>query len=453
LADRRRHGWIIGLVTAIGLVPAAVGCATASQGINARLASVQSEIDQALDDDQLERAYELAVEFEYRLPGGDSFATLGEVLWRRGDLIDAEAMHRRAVDAGVPRGYLGLARAALARSRWDEAESAARRAAELPATASQAMMLLAAVEWGRGRPHAAAQALAVTSAEASPLTQEAALIAAVGPPDDDPGGEWRSPLQWRGETATLALAAGAIVEARIGGLPASLRILLDGTRSSISPQLAMRTGAAGVADGDAIGAPLTLDALRTPSAPFRVRTPEGPEDGVLGFDLLSTLGWAIDLRAGSMTLWAAPAAADGVAGPLLARTHWATVRIPRRGIEAQLLVLPRLRGQIVRATLDLSGRSRVGSRALAQVYRDDEPPGTGGGDPLALELRLGGWGGRIDLEIADLTPLAAGGRVAPQAVLGADVLADWRIWWRPDYPDLRFERHPESAPAPDLPLQ
>lgn len=449
-------GWPRRIATAVAAVAlSTIGCASASQGVNARLAVIQSDIDRALEQDELDRALSLAIEFEDRLPGGDSFAALGDVRWRLGELLQAEALQRRAVQAGVPRGYLGLARIDLARGRISEALEHARRAAELPEIAPAAWTIIAAAGWASGRPAAASDALNAAAGEGSDgvLAQEAAIIGDRSTATEaETGDAPRSPIEWHGEHATLGISPGGRIEARVGGVPATLRVLLDGSRSSLTPELAGRISIRDPAEGDAIGAPLTLGDVRTPAAVFRVRASDGAEDGVLGFDLLSTLAWMLDVRGGVLQLSTGGGPEPvGIDPPVLSRTHWATVRIPRLGLGAQLLVVPRLRGEIVRATLDLGGPSRLGLRTLPALSEQGPPPVAAVGEVVEMEVRIGAWRGERPWVLEDLTPLGSGGRVSPQAVIGADLLREWRIRWRPDRGDLRFERHDtsdaEASPA------
>ena len=79
--------------------------------------------------------------------------------------------------------------------------------------------------------------------------------------------------------------------------------------------------------------------------------------------------------------------------------HWIDVRVPIDGLEAQLLLFPRLLTVSVAASIDLSGPSRISRGGLAQAtVHDAEPIDRRTEETVVLATRLGGSGCQPSIE-------------------------------------------------------
>ena len=70
------------------------------------------------------------------------------------------------------------------------------------------------------------------------------------------------------------------------------------------------------------------------------------------------------------------------------------------------------------------------------------------GEQIELELRLGARRQDVAWIVEDLLPMGQGGRIAPRAVIGVDVLSRLRLRWLPD----RLQVSYEEVPAGTLPI-
>lgn len=416
------------------------GCGTVSSGPNVRLGAVHESIVDALRRDELARARALALELEGRAPGADSFALLGDVLWRTGELVDAEGLFRRAEAGGAPRGRLGLARSALAGGRPGEVRELVEPLRAVPDLAEDAHLLLAAIFWHDGDRASAAMELAAASATGGgarpwPAVEAMALLS---------GGDGAL-LDWRGATSALEMDSQGRVPVTVGGRVVRLVVTLDGRRTTIggAAALALAPGAA----SPAVSAQVAEVRLGDLHALAIVRfDPEVPGDGILGADLLATLAW--ELSVGERQLRVASPSGRGardLAPADLGATNWGTARLPRVGLGLQLLLRPRIGGQVTSAVVDVAGRSRLSQIMAGDVVAEGESGQPG--DQVDLELRLGARRQSVSWLIDDLLPMGSGGIVAPRAVVGVDVLTRLRLRWQPDRLQVSYEEIDIAAPA------
>lgn len=414
-------------------------CSVRREALNAQLPVLRASVERDLAADELASAERVARDLEARLPGVDTYVLLGRVLWRTGDLLDAEAFHRRAAVDGLPEGLLGLARARIAEAEIEAGEDL-RRLLEVPSVAGRAGRLLAAALLAEGRTAAAAQAFrrAADAAEAPGAAGDRAMAAALESID----GPYAT---WVGEPDRLTLEPGVVVAATLDGRPVRAMLSLAADRSAVAsrllgpePDAPGEEEAEDDPDADSARRPrlraarVGLGAMEATVLLEEAELPEGVDLRV-GFDLLASLSWALDLTVGTFAV--APAAA-GPAPPLdLGRTHWMSARVPRDALAVQLLVFPRVEGRVQSTALDLTGGTRLDVRVARRLELGQE-------GRAEVEVRMGAWRGDVEAEIVDLYPLGADGAIAPRAVLGADVLRGWRLVWRPGRAELVLERHP-----------
>lgn len=415
------------------------GCGSAPTGANLRLAGVHDSIVRALREDDLARARVQALQLEGRLPGADTYALLGEVLWRSGEMVDAEGLFRRAKVGGAPRGGLGLARMAFARGEVDGVRQAVEPLIAVAELAADAHLVLAAVAWRAGDREVAAMQLAAASATGDiPRPWPGVEAMALQPATDTPF------LDWRGATSALELDDQGRVAVTVEGRLLRLVLALDGRRTTIGGAAA--TALAPDVPFPAVSAKATEVALGEVRATAIVRVdPRLGDDGVLGTDLLSSLAWELSLGERRLRV-AAPhggGAAD-LAPADLRTTHWGTVRLVYTGLGAQLLLRPRIAGRVITAVIDVAGDSRLSVLAAGDLLDGESAPEVGA--RVSLELRLGAYGQTIPWRVADLLPLGAGGLIAPRAVLGVDALSGLRLRWQPDRLQLSYEEVVGAAP-------
>lgn len=417
------------------LAPAviALACATpTNEGLNTQLPVLERSVDQLLAEDDIAAAEGIARGLERRLPGIDTYGLLGRVLWRAGDLMEAEALWRRAAAGGIPEGMLGMARSRFARGERVEAAAIAGELTSVEEVAVRARRLLAAVAVAEGDLREAAEQLA-TAAEAEENPRRARDLAEAEALREIAAGE--RGVGWSGSPAVLDLhVSDMTVAGFVDGVAARIQISLmddrtavpaDGSRAEEAPPV--RVTEIGLGDLSA-------------RVPAEVRElPEGV-GARIGFDALSRLSWVLDLRGGTLALARDPGRGlrDQAPEPSLPRTYWAAVRVVRDGLAVQLLLLPRVRGEVMSTGLDPGGRSRIDGRALSgPVLRRDD-------GPVDAEVRLGAWRETLPWEIVDLYVEAEDGAVAPQAVLGGPGLEGWRLYWRPNATSLALERQAED---------
>ncbi len=441
------------MLVALALVGSGVwGCAGAGAGINSTAIIVEPEIRALLDADEITVALTRAISYERRSPGPASWNLLGRALWRSGELLEAESFHRRAARSNTSEGFLGLARAAAARGRLDEARSLADQAVSDEQTRARALRLLAALVWRQGDPVSAASYLSDAAESSHDVAARTYLAGAAAAAAMVPSNAGAAPILWRGAGGTLPLERGAagepIVVARIGAATARLRLSLRSSRSTLSPRLVDRVGLVvhgDPADGGQTVARVGLGRLATVAVPFVLQPVEGA-DGELGFDVLSTLGWELWLRDQRLVV-RIPRQESAVSPyglrpiePAERPTYWIDVRLPVDGLQTQLLLLPRLSSVAVAAAVDLWGPSRIshGGLALATVH-DPEPMARQAEDSVVLATRLGGLGADYAYRIEPrFDALSNPGPVSPQSVLGVDFALAWGLRWSPELRQLEL---------------
>jgi len=411
-----------------------------------------NDVRALLDQDRVRQALEQAGRLARQYPGPQTDLVYGWALWRNGDVRGAESRFRRAADAGLDNGYVGLAAVRASVADWPAViELASGR------SSGKAHALLASAAWAGGEAEIAARELRAWH-EAEPGTARGRAAGAMATAVARLQG---LPQQWDGDVAVLPLRApgggGWAVEARIGAQPALLRIDLTFRQSIISERLA---AAAGITVDGPRNAPARFASSRWPSmlsarqaALSRIEfgavavrnvvvavgdVPDGV-DGVLAADLLSGARWSVSPARAEMVLSPpAPASATEVLGRRFkGRTiAWLSARVVREGLGAQILVFPRVDNTVVATGLDLGGLSRLDSDLL---------PATPGSGTATAELTLGGWRDDVPWRPASLVGWAIDGGVAPTAVIGANLLDAWSLHWYPATMQLRVDTEPRSG--------
>lgn len=410
---------------------------------------VQSEIEALLDAGEIATAVDAASSYQRRAPGPESWSWLGRALWRSGELLEAESFHRRAAGSGASEGILGLARAAAVVGRLDEARSLAEQSLVDERTAARARQLLAALAWRAGDSGAAERhlrAAAEVSVDAEASARLASAAAAAGTVPSRSAGV---AISWSGPIATLPLerdSDGApIVVASIGGSTARLRLSLRSAQSTLSPELVGGAGLIVYGDPEGGGhavARVALGVIESRAVPFLLQSVHDA-DGELGFDVLSTLGWELWLREARMVVrvphaGGAASTRRPTVGAEVRPRHWIDVRVLVDGLQAQLLLLPRISTASVAASIDLSGPSRISHRGLEQATLHDAARTDDlAQDKVVLGTRLGGFGADYAYRLeARLNGRPGSETVAPQAVLGVDFAVSWGLRWSPELGQL-----------------
>lgn len=441
---------------------------------NVQLVESEARIEAEFRADRVETAERLVSVYERRLPGPGAQAMLGRARWRTGHLLEAEAMFRRGSVGGIAEGRLGLARAEASRGRWDQARALAEQASADPAAASRASRFLAGVALATGDVAAAvdylaAAAAAESSAERAGILQQQSAALAGGDAAGTSAGGAVDSRGWSGATARLRLERAddgtLLVPVEVNGVSARLRLRLDEARSSLTSVLAADAGVLPAPVDGLVASPvvevsaaLRFGDLTARRQVLRVVDDGGPGDGTLGFDILGSARWLLELDRQMLTLASTAGSVRGTTFdlPSLRQTHWARARVLRDGLAAQLIVLPRLQGRVVSAQLRLPGLTTADQRLFAA---DSAAVAVGSvvDEPALLELRLGGWRTVQPVGREDLYPRADADRVVPQMLLGADVVGEWTIRWLPQQLQLvltEVQRGERSSPGPArIPLQ
>ena len=158
--------------------------------------------------------------------------------------------------------------------------------------------------------------------------------------------------------------------------------------------------------------------------------PEGV-DGVLAMDLLGGVRWTLDTAEDRLVLIASGQASSfDSRRPDRATLAWMSTRMIAEGLAVQLLLFPRVQNQIMAAGLDLSADSRLDSEIL---------PVTAGIGVASTPVSLGGWRGDARWRPSSLIGWAADGGIAPQAVLGRNLIEGWTFHWFPASRQLRID--------------
>ncbi|MFQ5744846.1 MAG: hypothetical protein ACE5HV_14840 [Acidobacteriota bacterium] len=436
------------------LVPACASLSDISSTGPTVFGPSETKVRALLALDRVQEALQVAGDLAEEFAGPGSDVVLGQALLRNGELIEAEARFRRGADAGIGEGYLGLAVESASSGDWQSAATLARRALEDPQLESRGHSLLASAAWRRGEREAMVAELAAWS-QSEPVQRRAAVASAMAAAAADLTGE---PLGWRGDPSLLEVTSlprgGYVVVAQVANIEAHLLFDLSARQSSISSGLAtaaglkVESGLASVAQDKRAGTDtpaaslsarqaacpsLALGKSRLQNIIVAVDEPPPGADGILAMDLLSTARWSF--RADGPALALGPAVSGRaverlVTGPDRTVIAWLEAKLIYQGLALQLLLYPRVLGELIPAMIDLAGSSRLEAMRPGMVL---------GADPVIVPVRLGGWSGEVRWVPADLEGRATGGGVAPAAMLGNNLLGGWTLHWLPDQQQLRLE--------------
>ncbi len=408
-------------------------------GINSSAISTERRIEVALTGGRIAEARDVAVDYERRLPGPQSWSLLGRALWRLGALAEAEAFHRRAAGDGHPEGMLGMARVLAARGEYAAALDLARPALQVEDMTERAARFVGGLHWRLGDTEAAANAFESGAEVASGenAAQFAALAAAVRRID---GGD--RAIDWRGsaKAAATELVDGVTwVIAEIGGTQARLRMAPMRWRSSVTPQFAARIGEEMTARQ--LARPVSVAGLAAAMVPLAVLDTE-LGDGVLGFDLLIDLRWLWSPGSGELLLGTPDNRAEQADFQrALASTHWVGVRTVLDGLAMQLLLVPRIGPRPVVSSIARDGAATISQRAAVRVGVSDPVVG----EELTLLTRVGGWQGQFDYRV--VPEMGAAGQVplSVPVTLGAEFASNWVWRWSPDSRQMALIETPPVA--------
>lgn len=415
------------------------------------LAPSVGEVRTLLDQDRVRLALDRADLLSQRGRGPETDLVSGWAHWRNGRVRAAEARFRRAAGAGSGEANIGMATVAASAGDWEGAARFATIGLDSDTQSGRGHALLASAAWIAGDRAASIRELRAWSAAESGTARGRAAEAMAAAMET-----LRDPVHlWDGAATSLPLvetADGALaVEAAVGGRRVLLAIDLTYRQSLISEPAAVAAGLSvvGAATPGSRGAsarwPSVLSSRQVgcPAIEFgdlSVRNvvlavsgaPRGT-DGVLGIDLLSQARWSFDPVRRTLLLGppsgGATSAGDAVGEP--SRTiAWLSARLAYEGVSAQLLLYPRLEGEVTPAGLDVTGISRLDSDLL---------PVRAGSGAAPAGLALGGWKGETTWRPTSLAGWAVDGGIAPVAVLGRDVVAGWSLHWYPASAQLRID--------------
>jgi len=395
-------------------------------GLNRPALETERRIEAALGEGRIVEARELAVGYERRIPGAQSWSLLGRALWRLGALAQAEEFHRRAAGDGHPEGMLGMARVLAARGEYAAALELARPTLQVEGMSERAARFVGGLYWRTGDSEAAAgvfeQGADATSGETA--ARLAALAAVVRRVD---GGD--RAIDWRGSAAVAAteVVDGVTwVAAEIGGTQARLRMDPMRWRSSVTPQFAARVGAEIAARE--LARSVSVAGLTAAMVPLAVLDTE-LGDGVLGFDLLVELRWLWSPVSGELFMGASDNRAERADFQrALAKTHWVDVRTVLDGLAMQLVLVPRIGQRPMVTSIGRDGLATISTRALRRLGRASD---SAVGEDLRLLTRVGGWQAEFDYRVVPEMGSAGQVPLAAPVTLGADFARRWVWRWSP----------------------
>ena len=117
-----KKGWPARLTGVLGITVlfsiSVSGCRLELAADVARLSSSVSEVQGFLDRDRVRRALDEADILARRHTNSRSDLVYGWALWRNGNAYGAEARFRRAVEAGLDEGNVGLAAVYASEAKW-----------------------------------------------------------------------------------------------------------------------------------------------------------------------------------------------------------------------------------------------------------------------------------------------------------------------------------------------
>ena len=416
----------------------AISCASSSIGGNASSIEMATSVEEALRADDIVAARNVAVAYERRVPGPESWAMLGRALWRLGQLADAEEFHRRAAGDGHPEGLLGSARVLAARGEYSAALERARPTLLVEGMAERAARFVGGLYWRLGDPEAAADTfeLGAAASTGEGAAQLAALGASLREVANTSGANG-----WTGAagSVTTEIVEGATwVAVEIDGVRARLRFDPMRWRSSVTPQFAARLGA-GIATRE-LARPVAIAGLTAAMMPLAVMEAE-LGDGVLGFDVLVDLRWRWSPVTGELSIGTAHDRDETRDfQQSLAKTHWVSVRTVVDGLATQLLLVPRIGPRPEVATVARDGLATISAAAARELRLDREPAL---GEQMRLLTRVGGWQAEFDYRVVPEAGSIGQVPLAVPVALGAEFETSW-IWrWSPSNRQLALiERLP-----------
>jgi hypothetical protein len=419
------------------------------------LAPSISEVRTLLDQDRVRQALIRAELLQSQYGGPQADLMYGWALWRNGGLRGAEIHFRRAADAGLGEGYVGLALTRASAADWDAAADMARTGLAAGEQAGVAHAVLASAAWAAGDAGLAAREMRAWGAAEGGTSRGRAAEAMAAAASRLQG----APQQWLGELSVLPLQpladGGWAMEVGVSGRSALLKLDLTFRQSLLSENLvsalglpvdgAPGGGRAATTRWPSILSPRQVAVSSVEFGELSVRhvvvavadAPAGV-DGVIGVDLLGDVRWSLLPARAEMILAPASLAADvdnfiaARTGPTLA---WLGARVLREGLGAQMLLFPRVSGTVVSAGLDPSASSRLDSESFEVL------PGT---NSAPARLMLGGWDSEVTWRPASLVGWAVDGGVAPIAVLGSNILEAWALHWYPSSQQFRVDGPPIS---------
>jgi hypothetical protein len=401
-------------------------CAKPSVTFNSSARATERRIEAALRGGRIGQARDIAVEYERRIPGPESWSLLGRALWRLGEMAAAEGFHRRAARDGHPEGQLGMARAFAARGKYAAALELARPTLQIEKMTERAARFVGGLYWRTGDAKAAADtfehgASAASGAQAAQLVALAASIREIA-------GRGR-PVDWTGSelAAATELVDGVTwVLAEIGGTQARLQVDPMRWRSSVTPQFAARIGVE--IDARELARPMAVAGLTATMVPLAVIDAEFG-DGVLGFDLLVDLRWRWSPASGVLFMGASDTRGEEIEFQrALASTHWLSVRTVLDGLAMQLILAPRIGPRPEMASLARDGVATVSAAVLRRLGRSDDLVL---GQELRLLTRVGGWQAEFDYRVVPATGSLGQVPLPVGVTLGAEFAHNWTWRWSP----------------------
>jgi len=403
-----------------------VSCARPSAGINSPAIVTERRIEAALRGGRITEARDIAVAYERRIPGPESWSLLGRALWRLGELAAAEEFHRRAAGDGHPEGLLGMARALASRGDYAAALELARPTLEVEAMTERTARFVGGLHWRTGDAGAAGDVFEHGAAVAS--GESAARFAALAASVRQIAGRGRA-VGWTGSAmaaATESVDGGTWVVAEIGGTPARLRFDPMRWRSSVTPAFAARVGAETATRE--LARPVSVAGLAAAMVPLTVVDAEFG-DGVLGFDLLVDLRWRWSPASGELFMGTSDDRSEGVEFQrTLASTHWVGVRTVLDGLAMQLVLAPRIGARAELATIAADGLATISPVALRRLGRGGD---AAIGDELRLLTRVGGWQAEFEYRVIRESGSTGQVPLSLPVTLGAEFARSWTWRWSP----------------------